>query len=141
VIVATLGVLVLGLVIAAGILLITGRAKTPTLEGPVKFGFASSLREKAKTGGPFAYAGNRGDDGFWVAIEDGELVALKIRKPGTNDCNVVWRGSRDTFVDCNGDPIRMDQLARYPTQIPKQGDNKGIFLVNLSGTIPPPAPS
>jgi hypothetical protein len=138
-VVATLAVLVVGLVIAAGILLITGRAKTPEIKGSQPFGYAKSLREKAKQGGPFAYAGNSGDDGFWVALEDGHLVALKIQKPGTKSCNVIWRGSKDTFVDCNGDPIRMDQLARYPTRVPTKGDHKGLLMVDLSQTIPPPA--
>ena len=137
-IVATLAVVVVGLVIAALILLVTGRAKTPEIKGSQPFGYAKSLREKAKLG-PFAYAGNRGDDGFWVALEDGELVALQIEKPGATSCNVIWRGSRDTFVDCNGDPIRMDQLARYPTKIAANGDHKGLLMVNLGQTIPPPA--
>jgi hypothetical protein len=132
-------VLVVGLIIAAAILLVTGRAKTPKMEGLIRFGQAKSLTEKARDGGPFAYAGSTGDTGFWVALEDGKLVALKIRKPGTKDCNVIWRGSRDTFEDCNGDPIRMDQLARYRVEIPKSGDNKGQFLVDLSSNIPPPA--
>jgi hypothetical protein len=132
-------VLVLGILIAAAILLVTGRAKTPKMEGLIRFGQAKSLTEKARTGGPFAYAGSTGDTGFWVALEDGELVALKIRKPGTKDCNVIWRGSRDTFVDCDDKPIRMDQLARYRVEVPQRGDNKGQFLVDLSSNIPPPA--
>jgi hypothetical protein len=52
---------------------------------------------------------------------------------------VIWRGSRDRFEDCDGERIRMDQLARYPVDIPERGPNKGQFLVNLSGNIPPPA--
>jgi hypothetical protein len=140
-IVGVILVLVVGALIAGGILLVTGRAKTPKLEGLIRFGQAASIRDKAKDGGPFAYAGSSGDTGFWVALEDGKLVALKIRKPGTKDCNVIWRGSRDTFVDCNGNPIRMSQLARYPVKIPETGKNKGQFLVDLSGNIPPPAGS
>lgn len=138
-IVGTLLVLVVGLVIAAAILLVTGRAKTPKMEGLIRFGQAESLEKKARAGGPFAYAGSTGDTGFWVALEDGELVALKIRKPGTTDCNVIWRGSRDRFEDCDGKAIRMDQLARYPVEIPKRGETRGQFLVDLSGNIPPPA--
>jgi hypothetical protein len=138
---ATLAVLVFGLIIAALILFITGRAKTPEITGSIPFGVANSIREKAIDGGPFAYAGNSGDDGFWIAIEDGKVVALKIQKPGTKDCNVVWRGSKDTFVDCNNDPIRIDQLARYPVEVPKHGPNKGLLMVDLSRTIPPPAGS
>lgn len=138
---ASLGVLVFGLVVAASILLITGRAKTPEIKGSIPFGVARSIHQKVKDGGPYAYAGNSGDDGFWIALEDGKLIALKIQKPGTKSCNVIWRGSRDRFEDCNGDPIRVDQLARYPTRIPKQGGDKGLLMVDLSRTIPPPAPS
>jgi hypothetical protein len=134
-------VLVLGILIAAAILLVTGRAETPKMEGLIRFGQAKSLTEKARDGGPFAFAGSSGDTGFWVALEDGELVALKIRKPGTKACNVVWRGSRNTFVDCDGNPIRMDRLARYRVVVPAKGANKGQFLVDLSSNIPPPAGS
>ncbi len=141
IVVATLGVLVFGLVVAAAILLITGRAKTPQIKGSIPFGVASSIRQKAKDGGPFAYAGNRGDDGFWIAIENGRLVALKIQKPGTKSCNVIWRGSKNTFVDCNGHPVRMDQLARYVTRVPKTGHDKGLLMVDLTRVLPPPASS
>ena len=135
----TVLVLVLGILIAAAILLVTGRAKTPKMEGLIRFGQAKSLTEKARTGGPFAYAGSTGDTGFWVALEDGKLVALKIRRPGTKDCNVIWRGSRNAFVDCNGDKVGIDELARYRVVIPTKGDNKGQFLVDLSSNIPAPA--
>lgn len=141
IVMTTLAVLVFGLVVAAIILLITGRAKNPEIKGPVAFGIARNLSEKAKDGGPFAFAGNRGDDGFWMAIEDGKLVALKIQKPGTKDCNVIWRGSKNTFEDCNGDPAKTRQLARYPIEIPTKGGQKGVLLVDLSKTIPPPDPS
>jgi len=137
-VVTTLAVLVFGLVVAAIILLVTGRAKNPEIKGPVAFGIARNLKEKAKQGGPFAFAGNSGDDGFWIAIEDGKLVALKIQKPGTKDCNVIWRGSKNTFEDCNGDPITTGRLARYPIEIPTKGGQKGVLLVDLSKTIPPP---
>jgi len=132
-------VLVIGILIAAAILLVTGRAKTPKMEGLIRFGQAKSIADKARNGGPFAYAGSTGDTGFWVAIEDGKLVALKIRRPGTKDCNVIWRGSQDSFVDCNGDPVKKSQLARYRVVIPERGDNKGQFLVDLSSNIPAPA--
>jgi hypothetical protein len=135
-IVATASVLAAGLVIAAGILLVTARAKSPSVSGPIPFGYAKSLKAKVKTGGPVAYAGTTGDTGFWLAIENGELVALKIRRPGTAGCNVRWAGSVDSFLDCNGKRVRMDQLARYPTEIPKRGDDKGILLVDLRHTIP-----
>ena len=110
-------VLVFGLVVAAlDPRSSPGGPRPPRSRARSPSGSPSRIREKAKDGGPFAYAGNSGDDGFWIAIEDGKLVALKIQKPGTKDCNVIWRGSKNTFVDCNGDPIRIDQLARYPIE-------------------------
>lgn len=139
-IVATLAVLAAGLLIAAAILVVTSRAKTPAVTGPIPFGYAKSLQTKVKTGGPVAYAGTTGDTGFWLAIEDGELVALKIRRPGTKDCNVRWAGSVDSFLDCNAKRVRSEQLARYRTEIPRSGDRKGNFLVDLRHTIPPPSP-
>ena len=140
-IVATVAVVVAGLVIAAAILLVTSRAKTPAVTGPIPFGYAKSLKAKVKTGGPVAYAGTTGDTGFWLAIERGDLVALKIRRPGTAGCNVRWAGSVDSFLDCNGKRVRTDQLARYPTEIPTRGGDKGILLVDLRHTIPAPSTS
>jgi hypothetical protein len=141
IVLATLAVLVFGLVIAAAILLVTGRAKNPQIKGSIPYGVAASLKRTVKDGGPFAFAGSTGDNGFWIALEDGKLIALKIQKPGTKGCNVRWRGSKNTFVDCHNQPIRMNQLARYPTSVATRGNDKGILLVNLSGTIPPPASS
>jgi hypothetical protein len=140
-VVATLGILVFGLLIAGTILFITGRAKNPDIKGSIPYGFARTIRSQVKDGGPYLFAGRTGDTGFWIALEHGKLVALKIKKPGTKDCNVRWRGSIDTFVDCHNQPIRIDQLARFPTKVPKSGAQKGVLLVNVSGTIAPPAGS
>jgi len=141
VVLTTLGILVFGLLVAGTILVVTGRAKNPDIKGSVPYGFASTLRQQVKDGGPYAFAGKTGDSGFWIALEHGQLVALKIKKPGTKDCNVRWRGSINTFVDCHNQPIRVDQLARFPTKVPTSGSQKGVLLVNVSGTIPPPAGS
>jgi hypothetical protein len=140
-ILSTAAVIVAGLLIAGAILAVTSRASPPKVTKPVAFGDAKSLHERIADGGPVAYAGTTGDTGFWLALEDGKLVALKIRKPGTNDCNVRWRGSINSFVDCEGKKIRIDQLARYPTSIPASGDDKGLLLVDLRRTIPPPTGS
>jgi hypothetical protein len=136
---ATVAVLAAGAMVAAGILLVTGRADTPEAVDPVPFGFAKSLERKVAEGGPVAYAGTTGDTGFWLALEDGELVALKIRKPGTRDCNVRWRGSVDSFVDCDGTKVRTGELARFRTEVPTSGPRRGNLLVDLRDTLPPPA--
>jgi hypothetical protein len=139
--IATAAVIGAGLLIAAAILLVSGRADTPAVTGPIPFGFAKSLTTKVEKGGPVAYAGTTGDTGFWLALEDGELVALQIRKPGTDSCNVRWAGSVNSFLDCNGDKVRTTQLARFPTEVPKSGDRKGNLLVDLRHTDPPPDPA
>jgi hypothetical protein len=141
IVIATLAIIVFGLLVAGTILTVTGRAKTPKVTGPIPFGFAKSLKTTVKTGGPVAYAGTTGDTGFWLAIEDGKLVALKIRKPGTSDCNVRWAGSVDSFVDCDGKKVKTSQLDRYRTEIPQTGGRKGNLLVDLRTTIPAPARS
>lgn len=138
-IVATLAIVVAGLLIAGAILAVTSRSSPPRITKPVAFGDARSLHRQIADGGPVAYAGTSGDTGFWLALEHGELVALKIRKPGTADCNVRWRGSKDSFVDCTGRRIGVDQLARYPTHVPTHGGQKGLLLVDLRHTVPPPA--
>src|SRR3954462_14177478 len=61
----TVLVLVIGILIAAAILLVTGRAKTPKMEGLIRFGQAKSITDKARDGGPFRDAGSTGDTGFW----------------------------------------------------------------------------
>jgi hypothetical protein len=140
-IIVVLGILVFGLIVAGAILVISGRAKNPDIKGSVPYGLAKTLREQVEDGGPYAFAGKTGDSGFWIDIEHGQLIALKIKKPGTTDCNVRWRGSINSFVDCHDQKIRVDQLARFPTKIPTSGSQKGLWLVDVSGTIPPPAGS
>lgn len=127
---ATFAVVVVGLLVAAAILVVTGRSKTPGNEKPIRFGFAKSLTTKVRDGGPVVFAGTSGDDGFWLALERGRLTALLVRQPGPPPCSLRWRGSRDTFT-CDGHPVRTTTLARYSTEIPAHGDDQGIFLVDL----------
>jgi hypothetical protein len=134
---ATAAVIVAGLLVAVAILLVTGRAKTPKPTKPITFGIAASLRAKVEDGGPFAYAGTSGDDGFWVALEDGKLVALVVRQPQLG-CNVKWRGSVDSFT-CHDRKVKPGQLQRYRVIVPTAGDRKGQFLVDLRKVEPAPS--
>jgi hypothetical protein len=131
-----MAVLVAGLLVAAAILLVTGRAKTPKPTKPIPFGVARSVRQLVEDGGPVPYAGTSGDDGFWVAIEDGKLVALVVQQPDLG-CNTKWRGSIDSFV-CGGEKVRSTELERYKVVIPTSGDRKGNFLVDLRTVLPAP---
>ena len=126
IVVATLAILVFGLVVAATILLVTGRAKNPKITGPVAFGIARDIRRDGQGRRPVRV--RRQQRRRRVLDRDRERQARRARRsrsPGTKDCNVIWKGSKNTFVDCNGDPIKMSQLARYPITIPTKGKHEG----------------
>jgi hypothetical protein len=61
-----------------------------------------------------------------------------VRLPGADDCNVVWRGRRDTYVDCNGDAVTSAELARYATSVVRRGEQKGAVYVDLNRLIDAP---
>ena len=138
--VATGAVIVAGLLVAAVLLLATGRASSPTKYVAFPAGDATAIRKDLKSGGPFFYpdpfGGNRN---ILLAIEDGQVVALSDIKPGTKDCRVRWRGSIDSFVDCNDDKVQSSDLARYQSEVGEIGANKGELLVDLRRLEPAPA--
>jgi hypothetical protein len=138
--VATGAVIVAGLLVAAVLLLATGRASSPTKYVAFPAGDATAIRKDLKSGGPFFYpdpfGGNRN---ILLAIEDGQVVALSDIKPGTKDCRVRWRGSIDSFVDCNDDKVQSSDLARYQSEVGQIGANKGELLVDLRRLEPAPA--
>ena len=65
-----------------------------------------------RTGGPVNIAGLSGDDGFWVAIEDHQLVALLVKQPKPQSCTLRWRGSKNTFT-CDDKPVASRNMARF----------------------------
>ena len=138
--VATGAVIVAGLLVAAVLLLATGRASSPTKYVAFPAGDATAIRKDLKSGGPFFYpdpfGGNRN---ILLAIEDGKVVALSDIKPDTKDCRVRWRGSIDSFVDCHDDKIQSTDLARYQSEVGEIGANKGELLVDLRRLDPAPA--
>jgi hypothetical protein len=140
--VAAGAVILAGLLVAAVLLLATGRASSPTKYVAFPAGDARAIRTDLKKGGPFFYpdpfGGNRN---ILLALEDGKVVALSDIKPGTKDCRVRWRGSIDSFVDCNDEKIRSTELARYQSEIGQIGDNEGELLVDLRRRLPAPAPA
>jgi hypothetical protein len=141
-IVAAGGVIVAGLLVAAVLLLATGRASSPTKYEPFDAGVASSIRKDLKDGGPYFVPDPFGGDrSILLAIEDGKVVALSDVRPGTTDCRVRWRGSIDSFVDCNDRKLQSTDLARYPSEVGKIGDAKGELFIDLRHKEPAPAAS
>jgi hypothetical protein len=135
---ATVGILLGGVIIAAAILAITSGGGVPNVRKPVPFGLASDIRDKVRQGGPVNFPGLSGDDGFWVAIEHHQLVPLLVRQPAPASCTLRWRGSLDTFT-CDGTPVTTEHLSRYRSFVQGTGDTKGLYMVELTKVLPPPA--
>ena len=113
--VATGAVVLAGLLVAAVLLLATGRASSPTKYQPFDAGVASSIKQQLKDGGPYfvpdPFGGNRN---ILLALEGGQVVALSDIVPGTKDCRVRWRGSINSFVDCHDDKLKSTDLDAVP---------------------------
>jgi hypothetical protein len=130
--VAAGAVIVAGVLVAAVLLLATGRASSPTRYAAFPAGDATAIHNDLKKGGPFFYPDPFGGDrNILLALEDGEVVALSDIKPGTKDCRVRWRGSINSFVDCHDAKVKSAALARYQSEIGELGANKGELLVDL----------
>ena len=69
------------------------------------WGSRRSSTSKIKDGGPLYFASPFADNGFWLDLEHGQLVALDIVKPGTKDCVVKWKDSHQAYVDCDGNDL------------------------------------
>jgi len=141
-IVATGAVIVAGLLVAAVLLITTSRASSPTKYTAFDAGVAQSIRKDLKSGGPFFVPDPFGGDrSILLAIEDGKVVALSDLKPGTKDCRIRWRGSINSFVDCNDKKIKSTALARYQSEVGEIGPQKGELLVDLRHRLPAPEPA
>lgn len=136
---SAIAVIVAGILVAGAILAITARAKPPNVKIALPFGLASDIYKRVHDGGPVNIAGLSGDDGFWVALEHGQLVGLLVHQPKPNACTLRWRGSKNTFT-CDDRPVTSGHLARYKTFTQTRGPQKGLFMVKLRTVLPAPAP-
>jgi hypothetical protein len=139
---ATAAVVLAGLLVAAVLLFATGRDAGPTKYAPFAAGYASAIKHQLQDGGPFFYPDPFGRDrNVLLALEDGKVVALSDVLPNTTSCRVRWRGSLNSFVDCHGDKLTSQELARFETEIGTAGSSKGLLLIDLRHEQPPPAPA
>lgn len=135
---AAVAVLIGGVVVAAAILAVTSGGALPDIRRPQPFGSAADIGKKVQEGGPINMAGLSGDDGFWVALEHGERVALLVDQPGPPPCTLRWRGSKGTFT-CNDRPVKIANLARFRSFTSRTGPTKGLYMVELKKVLPAPA--
>ncbi len=139
---ATGAVILAGLVVAAVILIGTGRESAQKKAGPFPAGLASAVKSDLKDGGPYFFPDPfGGDKNMLLALEDGRIVALSNIVPNSKSCTVKWKGSQNTFVDCHGDKLKSTELARYASSVGKSGNLKGILLIDPRNLLPPPSPA
>jgi hypothetical protein len=118
----------------------TGGGQSPPKPGPIYIGLASDLRNNVHSEGPAYYPHPFGGIGYWVDLENNQLVALVARRPGTQSCTVRWVSHLDTFVDCHGDALVSRELDRYQLTLPLGGPETGGVIVDFRHVLPAPEP-
>jgi len=89
-------------------------------------------------GSPLYFANPFGGRGFWLDRENGGLIVLDVGSWRDVGCSIAWRGRINTFVDCHGNHLTKDQMARHPVTVVETGSRKGSVLVDLETLTAPP---
>jgi hypothetical protein len=130
-----------GLAVAALLFLATGGTQdTPSGNKPLFLGLERELVAKIKEGGPLYFASPFGENGFWLDLEDGQIVALDIVKPGTQNCKVKWRDPRGAYVDCDDQDLQVGDLNRFEVTVGKLQKNAPVDAVYVDLRVSEPAP-
>jgi hypothetical protein len=124
---ATIAVLLVGFFIF-GAMLVTTRGGSGPQCGQLRIGSATGVRNNLEQGPYFQTGG--GDCGFWLALENGNIVAYKAVQP--SGCTVRWKFDH---WECSGRTIPAPRLAQYPVSIPTFNGTDAV-VVNL-GTPEP----
>jgi hypothetical protein len=126
-----------GVLVAVVLLLATGRSGPPTEYEPFAAGPEADLARELREGGPFFIADPFGGRrGFWLTLEDREVVPVAVHQSDLPECSVRWRARLDRFT-CGDARFRSEQLERFATRVPKAGDDEGVVLVDLRRRLSP----
>ena len=119
-----------------------GAASPPPVakRGPVYIGLERDLRDRLRQGPRLYFAHPFGGTGFWLDTENGHLVALVARRPGTRSCTVAWKNLDRGYFDCHGHRLRSEQLDRYQLSFPQLGAEAGGVVVDFRRVLPAPVP-
>jgi hypothetical protein len=121
--VATIGVLLAGFVIFAG-LYVASTSGDKVSCGRLPIGDADTIREDLDKG-PFFQTGGA-SCGFWMSLDEGDMVAYKVEQPGGCTLNV----SREQFV-CGDTHVDVADLEQYPVSI-ETIDDIDTVIVDLT---------
>jgi hypothetical protein len=129
---ATVAVLMVGFLIAGGIL-VTTRGGKSTVCPQLNIGAVADIRRILLNGGPTFQTGGAGC-GFWLALADGEVVAYKVTQPaGGAECTLKLK--RDHW-ECDGRVVPPEDLAQYPVET-RTIDKIDAVIVDLRPPVPP----
>ena len=123
---ATVAVLLVGFFIA-GAMIVTTRGGSGIQCGQLNIGLASDVRNNLDNGPYFQTGG--GDCGFWLALENSDIVAYKAVQP--SGCTLQLK--LDHWA-CDQRTVPVAQLDRYPISI-QTVNGVDAVIVNL-GTVP-----
>jgi hypothetical protein len=126
---ATIAVLLLGGFIAGAAIVTTSGSKGVEC-GQLTVGLASDIRNNLDGGGPYFVTGGA-RCGFWLALQNGDIVAYKAIQP--SGCTLKLRLDH---WSCGSATVPVSSIARYPVSI-QTLHSEDALIVNL-GT---PAPS
>ena len=130
--------LAIAAVVAFGLVLLATQ-RNESKEGPFYIGTATSLERSIREDSPLYFANPTAGDGFWLDVEDGELIALVIDRPGLKDCVVKWKEQRGAYVDCNDEELASEELDRYQVSVgARDGSPENSVYVDLRTTSPAP---
>ena len=120
---ATIAVLLVGFFIA-GAALVTTRGGGGIECGQLDIGLASDIRNTLDGGGPYFVTGGA-DCGFWLALENGDIVAYQALQP--SGCTLVLKLNH---WDCGNRTIPVSDIIKYPLSIQTVHDEDAV-IVNL----------
>jgi len=90
---ATIAVVLAGLFIAGGLLIATSSGSNNPICGQLNVGKAADIRDRLDTQGPGFYTGGA-NCGFWLALDNGDIVAYRVRQPSGCSLNLRDRGTQ-----------------------------------------------
>ncbi|HWS45179.1 MAG TPA: hypothetical protein VN636_04900 [Acidimicrobiia bacterium] len=120
---ATVGVLVAGFLIAGAALVATRGSQSTTCR-ELNIGSASDRRKTLANEGP-SFIGAGANCGFWIALEDNDIVAYKVKQP--SGCTLTLR-DQGTRWECGGRTVAPADLARYPVSIQTFGQVDAVIV-------------
>jgi hypothetical protein len=104
---ATIAVVLAGLFIAGGLLIATSSGSNNPVCGQLNVGKAADIRDRLDTQGPGFYTGGA-NCGFWLALDNGDIVAYRVRQPAGCSLNLRNRGTQWVCGNQVVDPADLD---------------------------------